>query len=516
MPNQYANNVDMRQQMSSPANAMAPNGHWPGMFNQTPHQRPMQPAQMTGHQQQFNQQWHQPLGAQSFPNAMRGMPLGMNGGMPFIPPQMMQDAMVIHKREEETLVRTLINAQTNRVSYREALNGLHGTNNHSASLWKDHYLEHKYRLDGDIAQYFNRLRNHSSHSAALVKKPSFPNLKLEPSVSPIASSSVPPSAARNRRTRNSSTPTAQPSSSTPTIGRRNTINSLTTHTAVFDRRLPQPHVDLKIPEPPSRSPTPPTLVIPKGRGNKFTEQDKTFFLKFISRRVKEDASLTRNDLCELLAEKARLTPFILPSCTQSWASYWSNNHDMPDKILAAAKGELGDDEDESEEERITKSRPRPKYKDISSDDDGGDEDDEDEDDEEAKHNDDEDAEGDDDDEADEDEDDEDVEIPPFDEEAMGPKGGPFTDADLAITARHIASFPDFSKVNFQDKWLPFGEKYPQRSAKSWAEYYRRNEKALETLARKIRKQNPPSKRKFQADDEDEDDEKDSKHPKLTS
>ncbi len=40
--------------------------------------------------------------------------------------------------------------------------------------------------------------------------------------------------------------------------------------------------------------------------------------------------------------------------------------------------------------------------------------------------------------------------------------------------------------------------------------------ALETLARKIRKQNPPSKRKFQADDEDEDDEKGSKHPKLTS
>ncbi len=53
-------------------------------------------------------------------------------------------------------------------------------------------------------------------------------------------------------------------------------------------------------------PPPPTRVVPQGRGNKFTPEDKDFFLKFILRRLKEDPSLSRNDLCELLAEKARV------------------------------------------------------------------------------------------------------------------------------------------------------------------------------------------------------------------
>jgi hypothetical protein len=36
----------------------------------------------------------------------------------------------------------------------------------------------------------------------------------------------------------------------------------------------------------------------------------------------------------------------------SWGSYWSNHHDLPDKILASARGEVDRSDDE---ERITKS-----------------------------------------------------------------------------------------------------------------------------------------------------------------
>lgn len=128
---------------------------------------------------------------------------------------------------------------------------------------------------------------------------------------------------------------------------------------------------------------------------------------------------------------------------QSWGSFWSNNHDIPDKILAAAQGDEDDEDESSEEERVVVRR-RPKYKELSSDEEDDADDDADAD-----------AEGDDDEEA---EDLADIEIPPFDESAMGPKGGPFTDADLAITARHVASFQNFRAVSFQEKWGPYGAK----------------------------------------------------------
>ncbi|KAK0198273.1 hypothetical protein F5146DRAFT_1018892 [Armillaria mellea] len=140
---------------------------------------------------------------------------------------------------------------------------------------------------------------------------------------------------------------------------------------------------------------------------------------------------------------------------------------MPDKILAAARGDSLTDEEESEEEKKPSTRPRPKYRDLTT------SEEEDDDEEEEEEEEEEDAEGDDD---IEEENDDDLVIPPFDESAMGPK-------DILL------SFADFGAVSFQEKWVPFGEKYTQRSPKAWAEYYRRNENALERLARKIRRQN---------------------------
>jgi len=88
-----------------------------------------------------------------------------------------------------------------------------------------------------------------------------------------------------------------------TTSGRSTVNSLTAHEPVFNDRLPPPNTEIRIPDPPSRSPSPPTKVIPQGRGNKYTEEDRRFFLNFISWRLKQDPSLTRIDLCNMLAEK---------------------------------------------------------------------------------------------------------------------------------------------------------------------------------------------------------------------
>ncbi|SJL05555.1 uncharacterized protein ARMOST_08922 [Armillaria ostoyae] len=518
--NQYANNMDMRQPLSQSGHGMSNQNQWPlypqNSMTQTQMHNPQPP------QQQFNLPWSGQMQNQSFTNGAGGMGMGMNGfNVSFLPQQVLHDAVAnsapVQKSDEDLLYRALISWHTKNGSYKDALNSLHGRNGHSASLWKDYYLDHKFRIDRDISVYINSHNPQMNYQRPQVKvvtakKPSMDSFKVESS--PVASSSTlpHPSVQQGRqqsRQRKSSTPVSA-TSTVPTIGRRSTINSLTTHTAVFDRHLPPPHADLKIPDPPSRSPTPPTRVVPQGRGNKFTPEDKDFFLKFILRRLKEDPSLSRNDLCELLAEKARAPHH----SSQSWYSYWSNNHDMPDKILAAARGDSLTDEDESEEEKKPSTRPRPKYRDLTTSE-------EEDDDEEEEEEEEEDAEGDDD---IEEENDDDLVIPPFDESSMGPKGGPFTEADLAITARHIATFDDFGAASFQEKWVPFGEKYTQRSPKAWAEYYRRNEIALERLARKIRRQNEANgqssgqatgKRKLDSESDEGSAER-SKHAKIES
>ena len=85
--------------------------------------------------------------------------------------------------------------------------------------------------------------------------------------------------------------------------RRSTINSLTAPAPVFGNRLPAPNAEIKIPDPPSRSPSPPTNIIPQGRGNKYTQEDRDFFVKFVGWRLKQDSSLTRQEICDLLAKK---------------------------------------------------------------------------------------------------------------------------------------------------------------------------------------------------------------------
>lgn len=114
---------------------------------------------------------------------------------------------------------------------------------------------------------------------------------------------------RRSRQPKRSTPTA----TTPSLGHRPlkrpraTLNSLSAPLLPTDlpRKLMPLQADIALPPPPSRSPTPPTKVEPGTNGNKYTEEDRAYFLKFISWRLSQDASLTKKDLCVMLNEKAR-------------------------------------------------------------------------------------------------------------------------------------------------------------------------------------------------------------------
>lgn len=126
---------------------------------------------------------------------------------------------------------------------------------------------------------------------------------------------------------------------------------------------------------------------------------------------------------------------------------------MPDKILAAAKGE--DDEDDVPVKVVkTPVRRRPSYRDPSSDEDEED-----------------DSESESDNSADEEEDESEDDNKPvraWSESEMGQKGGSFTDADLYITAKYVASFPNFDEIASRDRWQPYSEKVCFRLSSSYA------------------------------------------------
>ncbi|KAF9479731.1 hypothetical protein BDN70DRAFT_878491 [Pholiota conissans] len=480
--------------------------HMNGQSSQSAAQQmpPPQPQPHQQQQQQFTQMpnqmpnqmpWGNQLPAQGFPNGMS--PMGFN--MPFFPTQILQEAYAmsapVEASDEPFLLTKLLDSSRRGESYKDSLNSMHGKNGHSASLWKDYYLDHKVRIDAWIAMCLQKEKEKAREAGSngvkrsassdiervkasmpSIKKPSPASFKLKREPSPhnipsrLSISAPPVKHGPTKRIKSSLSATPPIPLEQSHSSRRSTINSLTAPAPVFGNRLPPPHADIKIPEPPSRSPTPPTVVIPAARGNKYTPEDRDYFIKFIGWRLKQDSSLTRNELCDLIAQKA-------PHHTaQSWASHWSNNHDVPDKILAAARGEEvpGVHEVLSDEERPPQRR-RPKYKETTtseeeseSEDDGyGDED----------------AEGDDD-------DDEDVKptsIRRYSESQMSQRGAPFNDADLYITAQYIRSLPNWHNLPSKDKWEPYGKKYPQRSHKSWAEYYRRYEPALLKMVRKLKK-----------------------------
>ncbi|KXN83883.1 hypothetical protein AN958_00963 [Leucoagaricus sp. SymC.cos] len=442
---------------SMPSNNMQPNHHLP-----------------THHPGQFTQQHQQ---AQFNPALMNQMQqftgMAAMGFNPLMQQQMIQDALAmsqpVEAADEPLLVQVLLSAKKRRESYKDALNSLHGRNGHSASLWKDYYLDHKDHIDTWINMCLQKEKSQSVEKdprqgvmkpAPFGVRPPMPQaIKRESSPGRLPASAPP---ANKRRKHSSPSASATP---VPAAG-RNTLNSLTVPEPVFNDRLPAPNADIKIPEPPSRSPSPPTKVIPQGRGNKYTEEDREFFLKFISWRLKQDPSLTRNDLCNMLAEKAP------HHSAQSWASHWSNRHDVPDKILAAARGESvlsdEDDDDDDEPEQIRSTKRRPRYKELSTD--GEEDEDEEEEDGQSEE---------------EEEEDDGEPIKRYSEEEMGQKGEPFTDADLYMVAKHAAEYSDWIQMASKERWEPFAGKFTQRSAKSWAEYYRRNETGILKLRKKM-------------------------------
>lgn len=61
-----------------------------------------------------------------------------------------------------------------------------------------------------------------------------------------------------------------------------------------------------IPSPPSRSPSPPVRIEKASRGNKYTEEDKNFVVRYIQWKLQDKTeSFTKSSICELMSQKVR-------------------------------------------------------------------------------------------------------------------------------------------------------------------------------------------------------------------
>ncbi|EPQ60523.1 hypothetical protein GLOTRDRAFT_135196 [Gloeophyllum trabeum ATCC 11539] len=523
------------------------NGHWPPARTESP----MSMQQFPPHMQQAHSrsQQHQP---HMHPNGAPGLngahgvgpnpwlsqsqaPPGMNIASLLPVNNILTDAMRMmvpvgsSPDDEKILIRALLDSSSRNQTYRQALDSLHGVNNHASNLWKDYYLEHKHRIDDMI------LRRHSNsslppgpprqNSQSSVGVPRFPppqvpavnNATVSPSdrrpilpspssappkppqlrasssqsdVKPVIKSvkkptfsPAPPSrrmssqqreregstvsrASSSQRRRSRTKKPASTSSSSSASVENKSYSYTSTRYVSSSANLPNlfpNYQDIKVPEPPSRSPSPPTNVIPApgGKGNRYTPEDKAWFPLKIAWEVKRNPRITKNELLQKIEERAP------HHSIQSWRAHWHNDP-IGDKILATAaaqlsssEGESGDeDADGEDDDEVAGSGSEFGANNSGSDDEDGDN----------------------------------LDVPTDEDvKEMGAPGESYTDADKRVLARYIASYGDtWNSMTRQEKFGPFVERHPGRSIASWAEYFRRSERDVMRCVRKYRERSKKS------------------------
>lgn len=365
--------------------------------------------------------------------------------------------------DDTILARALCDSKQNGKTYRQALEGLHGVNNHAANLWKDYYLDHHDRIEILVSRLTQQPKT--------IKKP-FTGSISPPRVPPKASSSqlmqkrkrstasalpLPKRAAlaasQSQHKRFSHTP---PANGRPPNRPRETLNSLSAPVVTANiRGLTPPQADISVPDPPSRSPSPPTKLQLGAHGNRYTAEDRQYFIKFITWRLNQNPSLTKKQLCDQLAEK------VPHHSANSWASHWHSRHDLADKILATYRDLAYAESDHrvSGADSATRSKKYHPQNDTS--DSSGSETWSDFGDSDADTED--------------------------DEADMGEPGTGFTRGDWCVLARFIAR-TDWHELTPKERFDMFVETYvTKRSAKAWGEFYRKHEDVLLKMAKRYSK-----------------------------
>ncbi|KAI0082264.1 hypothetical protein K474DRAFT_1655632 [Panus rudis PR-1116 ss-1] len=360
------------------------------------------------------------------------------------------------QNDVELLVRALLESEQKGLSYRQALEGLHGVNNHAANLWKDYYLEYTKQIDELVREQRGIAASASSSSKSLRSG------KANPQAS--GSSTHDPKHPRIKAEKNIGPKTVESAPSSSTAKKS--------------------------------CPTPPTKGCPKdpdGFRHDYTQEENEYMLKYADWAFDRNPKLTQQSLAKGLAKKV---PF---HSVASWRYHISRNMSLVEPLRAKARkarrckenemedsdeaggsdeddhiteseskfgsdyedGKSGSpDEDESSASIVRRGRRRPDSQDY---DDSSDETDEE-----------------------------------VDRQAMGGFGRAVTDADKRVIARYIASIDDWDILTMREKWDPFEQMFPQRNSKAWGETYRRYAEVIDLLVEKYRRRKLASEESISA------------------
>lgn len=361
--------------------------------------------------------------------------------------------------DEQICIDALISRRAKGLSARQVLEALHGVNNHTAGSWKDYYLENQDHIDARIADQKSR---EEEQTIANSKKPvppaapqarddgSTPQSRMTASRANVEAveKRLPTSVRQQTAMVIKSTKSREKQSEAQTSRSRKPNSSKITRSHVSDKLL-------NIPPPPSRSPTPPPCPNTNVRGKGVSDVETDYLVRSIQWQLQQNPSASLHSMARRLADK-------LPtrSCNGWTWVIGKTYRKTVDQLIIQAGGQ----EEESE----------PESEDDQDDQDGADDEDDGWDDQELEYPTSDNGEN-------EHPDSKSADFAAEDVNAVSPanKQAQMRAERIAIDIHFVAKFLADSDLWESDcprmvVWRELEAKNHDRSAKSWAEFYRRH------------------------------------------
>ena len=159
-------------------------------------------------------------------------------------------------------------------------------NNHAASVWKDHFLDHLPRILELVKQ------------KAVVKKPMYDAFFGTP-VRVKRERGVADERGRDRDGRISVSTSSATLYEAPITPKR---EKLSNYKSKGSSGKGKGKGRIRVPRP---EPTPPTNIVADRNGNKFTKEDTDYLIAYANYRLEEDPNLKKLDICVELARNVR-------------------------------------------------------------------------------------------------------------------------------------------------------------------------------------------------------------------
>ncbi|KAI0375553.1 hypothetical protein BV20DRAFT_1117115 [Pilatotrama ljubarskyi] len=256
--------------------------------------------------------------------------------------------------DEALLVEALKSCKTDRVTPRQAIERLDGVNNHSASAWKDYFLDNLERLHslsrprhvlppaGNASSFNGVASSQDVHSTTgLGERTSSaghrPNLPLPRRREHPSDDKSQHPQVDSHASEQSSLPRSQGPAHPSVTGLRDIYTShvsaeSSVNAAGTRRTRGEPaaefHAGTRIPPSSGRQkPQPPLSLIDVSRGvRKFTEAEHIFFIHYLRWRLMKDPMVAKQDLYTELAKE------IPHHDAAAWKRHWDSYPQVPDQI----------------------------------------------------------------------------------------------------------------------------------------------------------------------------------------